>query len=260
MGEERRDLSREQAELALHPVDSTAPEAGRFVGYAARFDSPAMIGQLAWGFVERIAPGAFTTTLREGDQRFLIDHDPYYVVARVSATTLTLTQDQRGLVVDAALDPELSYVRDLKANLRNGNLTGMSFGFTVPDGGDEWSQTELTDAEGRTHRVPARTIHDVALIEVSAVTFPAYPDTTAGLRHSLVPALRGRGQPEVIARAVLARPDLAPLLGYDPAATPTVLDLKPSADEPDTRFAPPDFVLAKARLRALRTRLRHRAR
>jgi hypothetical protein len=52
----------------------------------------------------------------------------------------------------------------------------------------------------------------VKLIEVSAVTFPAYEQTDAGLRDTLEVALRHRGDPDAIGRRVAFRPELAVLL------------------------------------------------
>lgn len=215
-GEERRDL-------ALDAAGVTTPDSGRrFAGYAAVFNSRTAIGNpRTWGFYEEIAPGAFTKTIAEGDQRFLINHDSTFVVSRVSAGTLHLAQDQRGLLVDSALDDDLSYVRDLKTNLRNGNVTGMSFGFTVPEGKDEWRTEKIPGLDGGPDvEVEVRTVREAKLPEVSSVTFPAYEETAAGLRHSLIPALLGRGDQEAIRRAAIARPDLAHLLGYDPDLAP----------------------------------------
>src|SRR5690349_6250065 len=110
--EERRGLTLSDARVEVRADEDGANP--RFGGHAAVFDSRTAIGNpLTWGFYEEIAAGAFTKTLQEGDARFLIDHDSYYVVARVSADTLELAQDKVGLKVDAALDTELSYVRDL---------------------------------------------------------------------------------------------------------------------------------------------------
>lgn len=285
-GEERRDL-------ALTDAGITTPDEGRrFGGYAAVFNSRTAIGNpRTWGFFEEIAPGAFTKTLAEGDQRFLINHDSTFVVSRVSAGTLRLSQDVRGLVVDSALDDDLSYVKDLKTNLRNGNVTGMSFGFTVPDGKDEWRTEKIPGLDGEPDiEVEVRTLRELKLPEVSSVTFPAYEETAAGLRHSLVPALLGRGDSEAIRRAATHRPDLAQLLGYDPSSAPVHIDLGAHtapqqvklepADatrasttpetpieaaapvvEPvaSTRHAPSQHELAKARLQELHARLRRPA-
>src|SRR5690606_14602352 len=212
--EERRGLSLTEARVEVRANEDGADP--RFLGHAAVFDSRTAIGNpLTWGFYEEVAPGAFSKTLQEGDARFLIDHDSYYVVSRVSAGTLDLVQDKRGLRVDSALDDELSYVRDLKANLRNGNITGMSFGFFVVK--DDWSTEEVETNDGHTAEVEVRRILEARLIEVSAVTFPAYEDTDAGLRSLVIPALRSRGDADAIARRAQYRPELreefAELLG-----------------------------------------------
>lgn len=225
-GEERRGLTFDDAGVEIRDDSSGA---SRFNGYASVFNVRTAIGNpLTWGFYEEVADGAFTKTLAEGDARMLIDHDSYYVVSRVSAGTLYLAQDQRGLSTDSALDPGLSYVNDLKTNVRIRNITGMSFGFTVTK--DDWTTEEVSTSDGNTAEVEVRTIREVKLIEVSAVTFPAYEETTAGLRHSVVPALLRRGDVAAIARAARYRPDLAELLGYDPELSRTIVDLKPAGE------------------------------
>lgn len=177
-GEDRRGLTLAGAGVQVR-ADGDGPP--RFAGHAAVFDSRTAIGNpLTWGFYEEIAPGAFTNTLSEGDARMLIDHDSYYVVSRVSAGSLALAQDRAGLAVDSALDPELSYVADLTANLRNGNITGMSFGFFVVK--DEWDVETVETSDGQTAEVEVRRLLELRLVEVSAVTFPAYEETDAGVR------------------------------------------------------------------------------
>ncbi|MET3602041.1 HK97 family phage prohead protease [Martelella mangrovi] len=137
------------------------------VGYAALFNSDADIGGL---FVERIAPGAFTDTLKNNDVRALIDHDPGRVIGRTSAGTLRLTEDDKGLRVEVDL-PETTDGRDLAVLLERGDISGMSFGFHVVK--QEWDET----AEPW-----KRTIIAADLMEVSAVAFPAYDDTQLAMR------------------------------------------------------------------------------
>jgi phage head maturation protease len=67
--------------------------------------------------------------------------------------------------------PDTSDGRDVAALVERGDMDGMSFGFMVTH--DEWDETSDP---------PKRTIHAVSLREVSAVTFPAYDDTTLALR------------------------------------------------------------------------------
>ncbi|MEU5580939.1 HK97 family phage prohead protease [Streptomyces huasconensis] len=202
--EERRDLA-----LATAGVEVRADGEGGapgFGGHAAVFNSRTAIGNpLTWGFYEEIADGAFTKTLTEGDARFLVDHDTRLVVSRVSAGTLRLTQDEVGLAVDADLDSDLSYVRDLVVNLRNKNITGMSFGFRVVK--DDWEMVDISTTEGDKAEVELRIIREVQLYEVSAVTFPAYEDTDAGLR-SVGVALAARGDSAAFDRRATYRPEL----------------------------------------------------
>lgn len=206
--EERRGLDLVAARCEIRTSDNGEK---RFAGHAAVFNQRTAIGNpLTWGFYEQVADGAFSKTLSEGDARFLIDHNPYYVVSRKSAGTLTLAQDKVGLATDSALDAELSYVNDLAANLRNGNITGMSFGFYVVK--DDWDEEDIETSDGNTATVEVRTIREVKLVEVSAVTFPAYEGTDAGLRSLVVPALRSRGDADAIARRAQFRPELATLL------------------------------------------------
>ncbi|MEU1275330.1 HK97 family phage prohead protease [Streptomyces sp. NPDC005799] len=207
--EERRRLPLSTADVVIRATEGdTADE--RFRGYAAKFNSRTAIGNpLRWGFYEEIAPGAFTKTLQEGDARFLVDHDSYYVVSRVTAGTLTLAEDEVGLPVDSALDTALSYVNDLKANVRNGNITGMSFGFYVVK--DDWTTETVETSDGQTAEVEVRRILEVRLIEVSAVTFPAYEDTEAELA-SVASALVQRGDRAAIEQRARFRPELRDLL------------------------------------------------
>ncbi|WP_328739880.1 HK97 family phage prohead protease [Streptomyces erythrochromogenes] len=208
--EERRRLPLSTAGLSIRAGGEGGAE--RFHGYAAVFNSRTSIGNpLRWGFYEEVADGAFTKTVAEGDARMLIDHDSYFVVSRVSAGTLGLAQDARGLAVDSALDAELSYVSDLKANVRNGNITGMSFGFQVVK--DDWQLIDVETTDGDTVQAELRILREVRLFEVSAVTFPAYTDTEASLRN-VAAALAHRGDQDAIEKRAQYRPELLDLLKY----------------------------------------------
>ena len=138
----------------------------RFSGYAAVFNSPSE----PLPFTETIKRGAFHKTLRsKNDVKFLWNHDSGEILGSIRAKTLSLTEDERGLKVEGIL-PNTSRGRDVAELLRRGDVDSMSFGFSVPAGGDEWS------ADGST-----RTLTSVRLHEVSLVAFPAYTGT-AGLQ------------------------------------------------------------------------------
>lgn len=177
---ERRLRPFAEADVQLVRADGDT-EPPRFGGHAAVFDSRTAIGNpLRWGWYEEIAETAFDKTLKEADVRFLVDHDTRMLVARVSAGDLTVAKDDVGLAVDAELDTELSYVRDLVRNLDKRRITGMSFGFYVVK--DEWTTETVETNDGQSVDVDVRRITEVRLLEVSAVTFPAYEETDAGLR------------------------------------------------------------------------------
>ena len=226
---ERRGLPAEVAVPEIRSMtEGDGPATDRFVGYAAKWNERTAIGDLRTvGFYEECAPGMVTKTLREGDQRFLIDHNPYYVVSRVSAGTLNLRSDDVGLPVDSALDPDLYYVKALKANVRNRNITGMSFGMRVIK--DEWRKEQVRSADGAsTTDAEVRTLLEVQLVEVSAVTFPAYTKTQAELK-SVASAMRSRvelhGDTEAIERRAEFWPELPELCGIDRDLRPTIIDL-----------------------------------
>lgn len=136
------------------------------VGYAAVFNSDADIG--GW-WTERIAPGAFAGAIG-GDVRALVDHDMGRVIGRTKSGTLRLAEDSRGLCVEIDI-PNTTDGNDLWELVERGDVSGMSFGFSVTK--QSWDET--VDP-------PTRTIEAVDLIEVSAVAWPAYDDTTIGKR------------------------------------------------------------------------------
>jgi HK97 family phage prohead protease len=213
--EERRDLALAAAGLDIRAAADGSGE--RFVGLASPFNSRAAIGNpKTWGFYEEFAPGCYTDTLSQDDQRFLIDHDSYFVVSRVSAGSLTPSVSARGLEWDSALDDGLSYVGDLKTNVRNKNITGMSIGFMVREGGDQWSVIEveepLPDGRVAVYQAELRRVLSVQLFEGSAVTFPAFTDTEASLRFGVMPALLTRGSRTAIETRAAHMPEIGKLL------------------------------------------------
>ena len=138
-------------------------------GYPAMFDR---FSEDLGGFVERIAPGAFRKTLRNGaDVRALWNHDHNYVLGRTKSGTLKLVEDKKGLRM-VNRPPDTQWARDLMVSIGREDVTQMSFGFWVVD--EEWKQ--------RKGKPPIRTLKEVELVDVSVVTYPAYPDTEVALR------------------------------------------------------------------------------
>ena len=109
------------------------------------------------------------------DVRFLINHNTSMIpVARSRRnngnSTMQLSVDQQGLNIDwVKLDTENnSDSRSLYSAVQRGDITGMSFMFSVDD--EEWENLESDH--------PTRHIRKIgSVVEVSAVTFPAYEST-----------------------------------------------------------------------------------
>jgi HK97 family phage prohead protease len=139
-----------------------------FTGYAAVFNSESE----PLPFIERIAPGAFANSLSSRNEiKMFVNHDTTRVLASKRAGTLRLSEDAHGLRVEADLPPTTDG-KDLAILMRRGDVDSMSFGFSVPSGGDTWSPDGAT-----------RELREVRLHEVSIVTaFPAYTATSAGVR------------------------------------------------------------------------------
>ena len=138
-------------------------------GYAAVFNR---YSSNLGGFVEQIAPGAFTQTLTQADIRHLLNHDANMVLGRSRSGTLRLSEDTTGLRYEVDL-PDTTAARDLAALVDRGDITGSSFAFrVVGDDGDDWSLTE--------DEFPLRTVRQAALYDTSTVTYPAYPSTQEG--------------------------------------------------------------------------------
>ena len=133
------------------------------VGHAAVFNS---LSEDLGGFREKIMPNAFDDVL-DNDVRAYFNHDPNYLLGRVSAGTLRLSVDEKGLKYELDI-PNTTAGRDLKENLKNGNITQSSFAFTLGKDGDSWERNE----EGGDIRI----INKIdRLYDVSPVSLPAYP-------------------------------------------------------------------------------------
>lgn len=142
-------------------------EGNTLIGYAAIFDSPSE--PLPW--IEYVRRGAFTKTINDGaDVRLLIDHEGV-PLARSKSGTLSLKEDDRGLRVEAELDPTNPDAARIMSAMRRGDISQMSFAFRTIK--DSWNMDRTS-----------RELREVQLFDVSVVTFPAYEATVAELRNS----------------------------------------------------------------------------
>ena len=129
-------------------------------------------------FDEIIERGALDKTdLR--DVRFLVNHDISRVPLARSRrnnknSTMQLDVDRDGMGIRVTLDTENNAdARALYSAVERGDISGMSFMFSVKR--DEWDDLESDH--------PTRRIQEIGtVVEVSAVTFPAYEQTEIGTR------------------------------------------------------------------------------
>ena len=142
----------------------------KIVGYAAVFDSPS--GDLG-GFTETIDRHAFDGVInaRNLDVVCLFNHKNDNLLGRKAAHTLRLSIDSRGLRYECDV-PNTNLGCDVYELLKRGDVSTSSFSFISKR--DEW-QIEPNGAMRR------RILEVGDLIDVSPVTWPAYPTTSAAL-------------------------------------------------------------------------------
>lgn len=160
-----------------------------FTGYAAVFNSPSE----PLPFTEVIKEGAFKRSLKSRNEiKLFMNHNTDVVLGSTRSGTLQLREDSRGLLAQAQL-PDTTAGRDLSVLMQRGDVSSMSFGFSVPPKGDTWSQDGAT-----------RELHQVRLHEVSIVTgFPAYEATTASVRSLDILAQRTAVDVDALSDAIL---------------------------------------------------------
>lgn len=144
---------------------------GRPIVYESKTDIAGM-------FAEIIEKGALKKTNLE-DVRFLVNHDQSKVpLARsrrnTKNSTMQLSVDDKGMEIQVELDTENNTeARNLYSAIERGDISGMSFMFGIDE--EEW---ENLDSD-----YPTRHIKSIStVVEVSAVTFPAYEETSISAR------------------------------------------------------------------------------
>jgi len=171
-----------EIERRIGGADVEVREAGDgqtvIAGYAALYN---VLSDDLGGFRERILPGAFADRLGD-DVRALWQHDPLYVLGRTRSGTLRLSEDETGLRFEVSA-PDAQWARDAVSSIRRGDVSQCSFAFMVES--DQWAMDEV----GQIVRSVSRYGR---LVDVSPVTFAAYPATSVSVQQR-AQALRARG-------------------------------------------------------------------
>jgi HK97 family phage prohead protease len=189
--------------------DGLTPE-----GYGAVFNSPTRIDSWEGTFDEIIAPGAFAKTIKERTPVVQFDHGHHPLVGSIPIGAVeALSEDAHGLHLRSRLhDNWLTQpVRDAIASRA---IDGMSFRFSVVK--------EMWDESGD---MPLRTIQEVKLYELGPVVFPAYTDTSVGVRSDLAAIVRDPDALAQLGRALV-------LATSDGAADPGTPDAAGTLTEP----------------------------
>jgi len=193
----------------------------KITGYAAvyhRADDDGTEYSLGADIVEHIMPGAFDDAIGRDDVRALFNHDPDHVLGRNRAGTLRLTADARGLRYEVDM-PDTQLARDLRESINRGDISGSSFAFTIPEGGQEWRE----DGDRVIREIRAVELHDVG-----PVTYPAYESSTTHARACYTKWREGRAVEDAPAPAAEPAPEPQPVPGI-----------------------PADVIIATARLREI---------
>lgn len=138
-----------------------------FEGYAFKFGVIADLGS----FTEEIAPGAADEVMND-DVRGLFNHEPNIVLGRTKAGTMTMEVDSIGMkyrIRYNSKDPDHVSVYE---KVKRGDVSQSSFAFRVKD--DKWEVRN-----GKDHRT---LLKFKRLIDLSPVTYAAYPDATVAAR------------------------------------------------------------------------------
>lgn len=163
----------EQREILTQKIEIREDEGGNktLSGYAVKWKMKSVVMGYYRKFREQFKQGSFADSLRNDDQRFLWSHDTSKVLGRTKNNTLRLMEDSIGLRFEIDL-PNTTLGSDTFESIKRGDVDGVSFGFNMI--------TEEIDEPD--DDLMLRTVTKAKLLEVSAVAFPAYPDSEVSAR------------------------------------------------------------------------------
>lgn len=190
----REDLTR-TARFVARAADAAAGEGDGLTldGYGAVFDAETVIDSWEGTFREVLARGCFKKSLRERTPKMQFDHGRHPLIGSIPIGTFDdgyPAEDDQGLrVVGRLTDNWL--IQPVRDAIASGSIDGMSFRFSVIR--EQWTMPDgkrLTDPRRIAELLWAppeeglllRTIQEVKLSEVGPVTWPAYEQTSVGVR------------------------------------------------------------------------------
>lgn len=161
------------AEIRAQAPAADGTESLIIEGTAIVFDTPTTITDRSGSYTEVIKRGALDKCDMT-DSRLLYNHDLSRVPLARTPKTMEFTVTEHGLQFRATL-PDTSEARSVYESIKRQDITGCSFGFTVPNDGSSYDPKTNT-----------RTISKIdKLYEISVTPYPAYPSTSVEARSAL---------------------------------------------------------------------------
>lgn len=143
-------------------------------GWPVVYDTPTVIHTPDGDYTEVIHRGALDST-DISDSTLIVNHDSTRIPLARSGRTMRLEVTDRGLHMLASLAGDSTQAREVVSAVRRGDMTGLSFAFTVPEGGSSF--------DGATN---TRHIRSIAKIyEISLTPHPAYPQASVEARDQM---------------------------------------------------------------------------
>ena len=153
------------AEIRAEAPPADGEKALILSGRPVVYESPTEIHDIGGSYIEIVKRGALDGA-DLGDVRLLVGHDATRIPLARTPRTMSLEVDADGLTFRAQL-PDTEAGKEAFQAVERGDIRGLSFAFTVPEGGDEYNPTTNT-----------RTINRIAKVyECTLTAFPAYEST-----------------------------------------------------------------------------------
>lgn len=184
------------AEIRAEATPAGGEKALILRGRPVVYETPTTINDICGSYIEIIKRGALDGA-DISDVRLLVGHDASRIPLARTPKTMTLTRDADGLTFEASL-PDTEAGREAFKAVERGDIRGMSYAFTVPDGGDEYDPKTNT-----------RTISRISKVyECTLTAFPAYESTYVSAesrdnRRSLCGFMEKRNSAKILVNQVL---------------------------------------------------------
>jgi len=215
-----------EAPFMLRAAEPGEPNDGLTLdGYGAVFNRLTVIDSYEGRFREMIATGAMKRSFRETPPKVQFDHGRHPLIGSIPIARLmsiaeetdsTFAPDGGAHIVARMFDNWL--MQPVRDAIEGGAITGMSFRFSVvreswtyADGRPIRNEQDLRAELERTYfsdvaeeDLPIRTLKELRVSEMGPVVWPAYPETSVGMRSQVIDMnrLNDPEQRKLLARAV----------------------------------------------------------